>query len=418
MVGTPVLSVVEAAVDVVDPGEVGFDVGRLAGMDRFLRSYVDDGRIPGWSLLISRHGRVAHRSNYGRRDLEADLPIEPDTLFRIYSMTKPITSVAAMMLYEQAAFALDDPISQFIPEFADVRVYVSGPAENPVTAPASEPIRMRHLLTHTSGLAYGDGDHPVDEIYRSAGFDAKTLPNERGFAPEGMDLAACCSVWARLPLLLQPGSGWNYGVSTDVLGRVVEVISGQSLDDFFQTRILGPLGMTDTGFTVSPDRVGRLARLYTPHPGTGLAYRPPGLGDDVTHGTRPLSGGAGLIGSIDDYHRFTQFLLGGGELDGVRLLSSRTLAYMTRNHLPGGGDLAAADKPGQGFGLGFAVLVDPVASGTVSTPGEFGWSGAASTTFWVDPIEQLAVIFMTQLLPSGTYPFRSQLRQLTYAALI
>jgi CubicO group peptidase (beta-lactamase class C family) len=388
----------------------GFDAGRLAGMEKFFQQYVDDQRLAGWALLISRNGRIAHRSSYGWRDREAELPIEPDTLYRIYSMTKPITTVAAMMLYEQAAFALDDPISEFLPEFADPQVYESGSADDLVTGPATEPIRMRHLLTHTSGLTYGHAhEHPVDQVYRAAGFD--WLP------PDGVDLATLCGQLAQLPLLFQPGSGWNYGHSTDVLGRVVEVISGQSLSEFFQTRIFGPLGMTDTGFTVPADRLGRLAALYSPSSSGGIR-RADEAGDVAIKGTSYLAGGHGLVGSMDDYHRFTQFLLRGGELDGVRLLSPRTLAYMTRNHLPGGGDLAVGGKPGQGFGLGFAVLADPVASGTISTPGEFGWGGVASTTFWVDPVEQLTTIFMTQLLPSGTYPFRSQLRQLTYAALI
>jgi CubicO group peptidase (beta-lactamase class C family) len=401
-----------------EPGEVGVDAGRLAGVGEFLRRYVDDGRLPGWSLLISRHGRVIDDSRYGRRDLEADLPIEADTLFRIYSMTKPITSVAAMMLYEQGGFALNDPVSRFIPAFADVRVYAGGAAAKPVTVPALEPIRMRHLLTHTAGLTYGfHRMHPVDEMYRAEGFE--------GSGPPGRDLAACCEDWARLPLLFQPGAEWAYSIATDVLGRVIEVLSGQSLEEYLRTRILEPLGMTDTGFTVSADRRDRLAALYVPRPDTGAALRYDRLGNEAIEGTRFLSGGSGLVGSIGDYHRFTEFLRRGGELDGIRLLGDRTLAYMTRNHLPGGADLATFGRPlttettydGMGFGLGFSVLIDPVANATIGSAGEFAWGGAASTVFWVDPVEDLTVIFMTQLVPSSTYPLRQQLRQLVYAAL-
>jgi CubicO group peptidase (beta-lactamase class C family) len=402
-----------------EAGEVGFDPERLGRVSRFFEQYVDDGRLPGWSLLISRHGRVAQLSSYGRRDLEADRPIEPDTLFRIYSMTKPITSVAAMMLYEQGVFDLNDPISRFIPAFADVRVYTGGAAANPSTVPAIEPIRIRHLLTHTAGLTYGfHRVHPVDELYRDHGF-------EWG-APAGKSLAACCDEWARLPLLYQPGSEWVYSIATDVLGRVIEVASGQSLDEYFRTRILAPLGMDDTGFRLTAQQCDRLAALYAPAPGTGRAFRYDRIGNAAIEGSQFLSGGGGLVGSIGDYHRFTQFLLRGGELDGVRLLSDRTVRFMTRNHLPGGADLATFGRPlfaetrydGMGFGLGFSVLMDPVANGAVSSAGEFAWGGAASTSFWVDPAEELSVIFMTQLLPSSTHPLRTQLRQLVYAALV
>jgi CubicO group peptidase (beta-lactamase class C family) len=403
----------------VDPAEVGFDAGRLARIDRFFQAYVDDGRLPGWSLLVSRRGRVAHVGSYGHRDVEAGLPVEPDTLFRIYSMTKPVTSVAAMMLYEEGAFDLNDPVSRFIPAFADVRVYTGGPAAKPATEPATEPIRIRHLLTHSSGLTYGFHHvHPVDEMYRTAGFEWS--------APAGMDLAACCQAWAALPLMFQPGREWVYSIATDVLGRVVEVASGQPLDEFFRTRIFEPLGLKDTSFVVAPQDRGRLAALYAPDPRSGRALRYDRLGDATIAGDRFLSGGGGLVGTLGDYHRFSQFLLQGGILDGARLLSDRTVRYMTRNHLPGGLDLATFGRPlfaetryeGVGFGLGFSVLVDPAAYGVLSSAGEFGWGGAASTSFWVDPLEQVTAIFMTQLLPSSTHPIRTQFRQLVYAALV
>ncbi|HEV2452574.1 MAG TPA: serine hydrolase domain-containing protein, partial [Streptosporangiaceae bacterium] len=320
-------------------------------------------------------------------------------------------------------FELTDPVSAFIPSFADVRVYDGGPDLRPVTVPAVEPVRIWHLLTHTAGLTYGfHRVHPADAIYRSAGFDLTT--------PAGYDSQRCCDAWAGLPLMFHPGTSWNYSVATDVLGRVVEVVSGQSLDDFFAARILGPLGMTSTGFGVPEGERDRLAALYTARPDR-TAVRFDALAGVSRSRPRFVSGGAGLISTAADYHRFTQMLLHrsdspAGELDGVRLLGPRTVAYMTRNHLPGGADVEAfghrlvADSPlfGTGFGLGFGVVVDPVAGRTYCTEGEFSWGGMASTAFWVDPAEELTVGFYTQLLPSSTHRLRPQLRQLVYQALV
>jgi CubicO group peptidase (beta-lactamase class C family) len=412
-VGAAVALEVEA-----EAGRVGLDAGRLRRIDRAFARYVDDGRLPGWLVLVARHGQVAHLATYGRRDLEADLPVEVDTRFRIYSMTKPVTAVAAMQLYEEGAFALKDPVSAFIPAFADVRVWRDGQGSDPVTVPAARPVRLWHLLTHTAGLTYGfHHAHPVDAMYRAAGFD--------WVAPEGRDLAACCDAWAGLPLLFEPGTGWNYSVASDVLGRVVEVVSGQPLDRFLDERIFGPLGMADTGFWVDPAAAGRLAALYSAGPG-GRPVRNDELGGRARRRPACLSGGGGLVSTAADYHRFTQALLGGGELDGARLLGPRTLAYMARNHLPGGADLESFGRrlfaettfDGVGYGLGFAVLLDPVANKVLSTPGELAWGGAASTFFWVDPTERLSAIFLTQLMPSSTYPLRSELRQLVYQALV
>jgi CubicO group peptidase (beta-lactamase class C family) len=397
----------------------GFDGDRLAAVDGFLARYVDDGRLPGWSLLVSRHGEVVHRSVCGYRDLEAGLPVEADTLFRIYSMSKPVTSVAAMMLYEEGAFDLADPIARWLPAFERPRVYSGGPAADPGTVPAAEPIRVRHLLTHTAGLTYGfHRVHPVDEMYRAAG--------DEFAGPQGKDLAAVVDAWAALPLLYQPGAEWVYSVATDVLGRLVEVVSGVPLDEFFRTRIFEPLGMTDTGFELAEADHRRLAALYARDPGTGRAVRYDAMGRWALQAPGFLSGGGGLIGTIDDYQRFTQMLLNGGELEGRRLLGSRTVRYMTRNHLPGHADLQAFGRPlfaetrydGMGFGLGFSVLEDPVAYSVLSSPGEFAWGGLASTAFWADPLEDLSVVFMTQLVPSSAYPIRTRLRQLIYSALV
>jgi CubicO group peptidase (beta-lactamase class C family) len=396
----------------------GFDEARLERADRHLARYVDDGRLAGWQLLVSRHGDVVHSSTYGMRDREAGLPVEDDTIWRIYSMTKPVTSVAAMMLYEEGAFELTDPVSRFIPSFAGVRVFTGGSAQKPVTGPATEPIRMWHLLTHTAGLTYGfHHAHPVDALYRDAGFEWGQ--------PPGMDLEACCDAWASLPLLFQPGAEWNYSVATDVLGRVVEVCSGQTLDAFLAERILGPLGMRDTAFFADESRAGRLAALYVPDPGTGRAVPSP-MGAAALRRPACLSGGGGLVSTAADLHRFTQCLLNDGGLDGVRLLGSRTLRFMRRNHLPGGADLEAFGRPlfaettfhGIGFGLGFSVVLDPVANHVPSSAGEFAWGGAASTAFWVDPAERITAVFLTQLLPSSTYPLRSQVRQLVMQALV
>ena len=403
----------------VDPGEVGLDEQRLQRIDTHFRRYVDDGRLPGWQVMVSRHGKVAHLSSYGMADKEAGRPIESDTIFRIYSMTKPVTSVAAMMLWEQGAFDLNDPISKWLPEFADARVYVGGPATKPVTAPVTEPIRVWHLLTHTSGLTYGFHHvHVTDELYRKAGFEFGN--------PKGFDLAQCVQAWAALPLAFQPGSEWLYSVATDVLGRLVEVISGQPLDQFFAEHIFTPLGMTDTSFVVEADRQDRLAALYAVTPEIREPFRHDQMGETIKRAPQWFSGGGGLASTTRDYTRFTWMLLRGGELDGQRLLAPRTIRYMATNHLPGNKDLQTFGRPvnaetrldGVGFGLGFAVVIDKAANKVVCSEGEFNWGGLASTTFWIDPVEDLSVVFMTQLVPSSTYNIRPQLRQLVYQSIV
>jgi CubicO group peptidase (beta-lactamase class C family) len=402
-----------------EPGDVGFDPERLARIDRHLSSYVDDGRLAGWQVLVSRHGKRVHSSTYGLRDVEAGLPVEQDTLWRIYSMTKPVTAVVAMQLYEEGAFSLNDEVARFLPAFGDLRVYVDGPAESPTTVPATEPLRMWHLLTHTAGLTYGfTRSSPVDEMYRLAGSDFGQ--------PPGLDLADLCDLWASMPLLFEPGTGWNYSVASDVVGRVIEVLTGKSLDRVFTERVFGPLAMSDTRWWVDEPDVGRLAALYAPRPGSGQAVRYDAIGRGALHAPSFLGGGGGLVSTAHDYDRFTQMLLRGGELDGARLLSPRTLAYMARNHLPGGallsdlarGQFAETQYDGMGFGLGFGVLVDPVALKVPASAGELTWGGAASTAFWVDPAEQITAAFYTQLLPSSTYRIRSELRQLVYSALV
>jgi CubicO group peptidase (beta-lactamase class C family) len=406
----------------VEAAEVGLDQGRLDRIGKHFARYVETGRLPGWLITVSRHGKLAYVATNGQRDIEAGLPVEPDTLWRIYSMTKPITSVAAMMLYEEGGFQLTDPVSRYIPSFANTRVFTGGSDIAFTTEPVTEPMRIWHLLTHTSGLTYGfHRSHPVDAIYRARGFEWGS--------PRDTDLAGICDLFADMPLLFQPGSEWNYSVSTDVLGRLVEVVSGQSLADFFAERIFRPLGMTDSAFWAGPEEASRLAALYNRMDRT--LTRIDAMGKAALREPAYLSGGGGLVSTAADYHRFTEMLLHrpdspAGELDGARLLSPRTVAYMTLNHLPGNADLESFGRPlyaesvfqGVGFGLGFAVQLDPAASKTLCSAGEFNWGGAASTTFWVDPAEQLTVSFFTQFMPSSTYPIRPQLRQLVYQALI
>jgi CubicO group peptidase (beta-lactamase class C family) len=386
----------------VEPQEVGLDPERLARLDAYLDGYVESGRHHGSQILITRGGRIAHHSLRGRRDAEAGLPVEPDTVWRIYSMTKPITSVAAMMLFEEGALSLQDPVSKFIPCFGDCGVYRRGMAAAPVCARASEPMLVWHLMTHTSGLTYGfQQANAVDEAYRVAGFFLDP--------PVGHDLASACEVWAGLPLLFEPGTEWNYSVSTDVLGHIIEVVSGQPLDEFFAERIFAPLGMVDSGFSVSEAQRARMSALYFLDPESASAVPYPGVDAVTTERPKLLAGGHGCASTAADYHRFTQMLLRRGELDGVRLLSPRTVDFMTTNHLPGNATLTEFGRPlldlvineGYGFGLGLSPLVDPIAAKTLAVAGEYRWEGAAGTAFWVDPAADMTVLFFTQVLFSG-----------------
>lgn len=402
-----------------DPDKLGFDPARLARIDEHFSQYVDDGRLAGWQIAVTRRGETVHASTYGMRDREAGLPVEPDTLWRIYSMSKPITSVALMQLWEQGRCELTDEVSRYLPAFADVRVYDKGSSQKPFLVPALEPVRVWHLLTHTAGLTYGFMHTAVaDAVYRARGYEWGV--------PPGTDLAAACDAWAAMPLAFQPGTRWGYSVATDVVGRLVEVLSGQPLDSYLSEHVTGPLGMTDTTFWVEPERVDRLAALYTPDPADGTAVRLDAFGNAALAEPAFLSGGGGLVSTAADYLRFTAMLLRGGELDGARLLGSRTLTMMAENHLPGGQDLADLSVggfaettfAGVGFGLGFATLLDPRPAKTLASRGEFYWGGAASTAFWVDPAEEVTAVLMTQLLPSSTHPLRPQLRQLVYSSLV
>ena len=398
------------------PEQVGLCSERLSRIAGWAQRLVSDGKLPGVVTLVARRDRVAHLHVCGKADLARGTPLTADTIFRIYSMTKPLTSVAAMMLYEEGRFQLDDPISRFLPGFAHARVYAGGSRGKVDSVPAERDISFRDLLTHTSGLTYGFMEaHPVDALYRANGIDFQTSEDSLGEVVERL---------GALPLLAQPGRAWNYSVSTDVLGHLVAVISGQDFADFLRHRLLGPLGMTDTAFFVPAEKIGRFAACYAPGPQGGLALIDDPARSRFAAPRRIASGGGGLCSTAGDYLRFCRMLLNKGELDGVRLLGRKTVELMTSNHL--GGDLADLGMPrfseltyaGIGFGLGFSVMLDPAKAQIVGTPGEVAWGGAASTAFWIDPREEMIVILLTQLMPSSTYPIRRELRVLSYAAVV
>jgi len=404
----------------VDPAAIGFDRERLVRIERHLEQrYLAPGKIPGAITVVARREGPAWVSVLGKMDLERDRPMREDTIFRIYSMTKPVTSVALMMLYEEAAFRLDDPVQRFLPEWRSPRVFRAGEHPRFLTEPAARRITVRDLLTHTAGLTYGFMQRTnVDAAYRKLGIGT-------GGATFPGTLAEMVELLGRLPLEFSPGTAWNYSVATDVLGHLVERISGTTLDVFFRERITGPLGMVDTDFHVPPEKADRLAACYERGPAKELRLQDDPRTSRYLEPPVFLSGGGGLVSTAADLLRFYRMLLRGGELDGVRILSRKTLELMARNHLPGGADMASLSVApfgevgfeGTGFGLGFAVTLDPVRAGVVGSPGELAWGGAASTLFSVDPAEDLLWIFLTQLMPSRTFDFRSQIKALVYGAL-
>ncbi len=396
----------------------GLDLNRLNRIAGHMEDkYLATGKLPCAVTLVAREGRIVWQQAQGLMDVERGKPAQLDTLFRIYSMTKPITSIALMQLYEQGRFLLDDPVHKYIPAWRDLRVYKSGVYPNFVTTPVQRPMTIRDLLTHQSGLTYGFSCQTnVDAAYRQLKLDGHM----------GLTLEKLVEELAHLPLEFSPGTAWKYSVATDVCGYLVQLLSGLPLDKYFSRYILGPLGMQDTFFTVPQDKLERFAACYEYQ--SGDRFR---LQDDpqTSHFTREhgfLSGGGGLISTIGDYYRFTQSLANGGELDGARIIGRKTLEFMRLNHLPGGTDLPRvsaggfSETPyeGSGFGLGFAVKVDIAKSQTISSPGEYGWGGKAGTTFFIDPVEDLQVIFMTQLSPSSSYMVRQELRAMVYGALV
>jgi CubicO group peptidase (beta-lactamase class C family) len=401
-----------------EPEDVGMSSQRLEHVSRVVQSYVDERKLSGAISMVARRGKVVHFETYGNMDDEAAKPTAPDTIYRIYSMTKPIVSVALMTLYEEGHFQLDDPASKFIPQFKGLKVFVQGGADKYETREPSREMTVRDLLTHCSGLTANGNATPVAEMYLKAGL--------RGSSSDGT-LLDFIEKLGSLPLKCDPGAEWNYGVSTDVVGYLCELFSGQRLDAFLRERILDPLGMVDSGFTVPQQSLDRFAANYKFGGENGAKYT---LTDSPTTSpyARPrtyLSGAGGMVSTAADYMRFCKMLANGGELDGTRIIGPRTLRFMTMNHLPGGLDLAALNstgptesaRDGVGFGLGFAVLLDPTRSQTLGTPGEYYWGGAASTAFFVSPEEDLIMVFLTQLQPSSSYPIRRELRIAIHQAI-
>ncbi len=398
---------------------------RLGRIEQFIdQTYVSTGKLPGALVQVWRRGELTLNTALGMADRERQVPLAEDSIFRIYSMTKPITSVAIMMLLEECKIALDDPVSKYIPAWENLGVFAGGFMESFQTRAPARPMLVVDLLRHTSGLTYG--------FQQNSNVDAAYRKHKLGdLAVEGT-LDDMIAKLATLPLEFSPGEAWNYSVATDVLGYLVGKISGMSFDDFLKQRIFDPLGMVDTAFHVPQEKIGRFCACYAV--GTlgskVISPRGPMLQDDPQASLylkKPAfrSGGGGLVSTAADYMRFARMLLNGGELDGVRLLSPKTLALMTANHLPGGVDLprmsrsmfSEATYEGVGFGLGFATTIAPASTLIPGSAGDFFWGGAASTFFWVDPQEDLIGLFLTQLLPSSAYPVRRQLRTLVYSAI-
>ena len=401
----------------------GLDAGRLERItDHLERNYIGPEKIAGCQVAVARHGHVAYSRSLGQMDRERGKAMADDAIFRIYSMTKPIVSVALMTLYEQGYFQLNDPVSRYVPSWKKHRVWVSGEGADMQTEAPARPVTFRDVLSHAAGLTYGGGlpgvgiQHPIDEVYRelkirSAG-SSDTMT-------EFMDKLA------QVPLRYQPGTAWMYSLATDVCGALVEIISGKPLAQYLDEVIFQPLGMVDTAFWVSEAKKPRFAANYQRGADKKLKLIDDPQTSDYTREPAFKSGGGGLTGTTADYLRFCEMLRRGGELDGQRVLGPRTLEVMHMNHLAGGKDLtqlaiggfSETANEGVGFGLGFASTMSQVATGSLGT-GDYYWGGAASTIFWVDPKEDLSVVFMTQLMPSGTFNFRGQLKSIVYASII
>jgi CubicO group peptidase (beta-lactamase class C family) len=411
------------------PESAGMSKTALDRLENHLKQrYIDAGRFPGTQVLIYRRGKVVHSTVQGFADLERKVPVKDDTIFRIYSMTKPITSVAFMMLLEEGRVALDEPVHKYIPEWKNLGVFQAGTFPAFLTRPPSRPMLIVDLLRHTSGLTYG--------FQQRSNVDAAYRENKIGEVEKAGTLQTMIADLAKIPLEFSPGEGWNYSVATDVVGYLVGLISGMPFEQFLKERIFNPLGMNDTDFFVPADKAHRFAACYSADPKGGLNPLAAERKGDLTLQDDPatssflsppsfISGGGGLCSTVADYLTFCRALLGGGELGGIRLLGPKTLKLMTSNHLPGGVDLPAMSRSlfseaaynGIGFGLGFAVTMNPAQTLIPGSPGEFSWGGAATTSFFIDPAEELITIFMTQVLPSSAYPLRRELRTMVYSAI-
>ena len=409
----------------VSPAAAALDERQLERITEHLQArYIDAGRIAGCQVAVARHGHVGYFRSFGARDLERSAPVEEDTIWRIYSMTKPITGVALMSLYERAMFQLNDPVTRFIPEWRNLKVRErAGDGSERLVEP-QRPMTVHDLMTHMSGLGFA-GRPTLRELFSPGRLEAGLGSPARGYGPNAT-LDTMVQRYAGYPLEFHPGTHWLYSISTDVCGRLVEIISGQRFDDYLREALFEPLGMNDTGFMVPASKVDRFAACYRRDASKKLVLTDDPQHSDYREEPTYLSGGGGMVSTTTDYLRFCQMLLSGGELDGVRILGRKTIELMTSNHLPGGGDLQSVALPGgygevgfpgMGFGLTVAIAMAPTATQVIGSPGEYLWGGAASTIFWVDPAEDLTVVFMTQLLPSGTFNFRGQLKALVYPAI-
>ncbi|MXX74293.1 MAG: beta-lactamase family protein [Holophagales bacterium] len=404
----------------VAPEAAGMSSERLDRIRPAFESFVLDGKLSGVVTVVSRGGQVVHVEASGHQDVEAGEPMTEDTIFRMYSMTKPIASAALMILWEEGHFLLSTPLAQVLPEFADTQVYVSGDGDDMETEPPRRPIVIRDLMTHTSGLTYTFIPSPVAASYAAAGLEgsADAVPHD--------DLAHYVRDLAKQPLLVHPGTAWNYSVGLEVAGRVVEVVSGQSFRDFLKERIFDPLGMVDTDFHVPDEKLDRLAVNYAPTPEGGIAVFDDPETSAYRRAPKVEMGGSGLVATAGDYLRFAQMLANGGELDGARILGTQTVALMMDNHLGsayGPSPMSSLNldmgmSEGMGYGLGGYSITDTGLTGLPASPGTYGWGGAASTDFLVDPEEELVAMVLTQLLPTGTYPLRPTMEVLTYQAIV
>jgi CubicO group peptidase (beta-lactamase class C family) len=395
----------------IAPEVQGFSSQRLARINTVMQRYIDEQKLAGIITLIARRGHVVHFEKFGRADIEAGQPMQEDTIFRIYSMTKPITSVAVLMLFEKGRFRLTDPVADYLPAFKGVKVleHPNEPQERLVDA--ERPITIHHLLTHTAGLSYGyDQIESIDAAYQQLWRQVDTNPD--------FTLQAWVEGLARVPLLFHPGTAYRYSVATDVLGGLVQAVSGLPFAQFLQQRIFEPLGMVDTAFAVPAEKLHRLATNYGPREEGGLKVIDLPATSRYARPTQHPSGGGGLVSTTGDYLRFAQMLLNRGQLDGVRLLGRKTVELMTTNCLPAGVALDNNPNRGAGFGLGVSLLQDLGKIVQLGSVGNYGWGGAANTNFWIDPQEELIGIIMLQFMPSDTYPVVVDFRNLTYQALI
>jgi CubicO group peptidase (beta-lactamase class C family) len=411
------------------PESAGMSKAALDRLEQHLKQrYIDAGRFPGTQLLIYRRGKIVHSTVQGFADLERKVPVKDDTIFRIYSMTKPITSVAFMMLVEEGRVAIDEPVHRYIPEWKNLGVFQAGTTPAFLTKPPSRPMLIVDLLRHTSGLTYG--------FQQRSNVDAAYREKKIGEVVKAGTLESMIGDLAKIPLEFSPGEAWNYSVSTDVIGYLIGLISGKPFEQFLKERIFNPLGMNDTDFFVPAEKAHRFAACYSADPEGGMTFHATERKGTLTLQDDPatssfltppslISGGGGLCSTTSDYLTFCRALLNGGELGGVRLLGPKTLKLMTSNHLPGGLDLPGLSRSlfseatynGIGFGLGFAVTMNPTQTLIAGSPGEYNWGGAATTSFLIDPAEELITIFMTQVLPSSAYPLRRELRTMVYAAI-